>query len=48
MSNLKCTFMHMNLEKLKTYDFYVDKEVYSLGLAEVETTFRNRVRTYNI
>lgn len=40
--------MHTNLKKLKTYDFYADKEVYSLGLAELETTFRNRVRTYNI
>lgn len=40
--------MHTYLKKLKTYDFYADKEVYSLGLAEVETTFRNRVRTYNI
>lgn len=40
--------MHTNLEKLKTYDFYADKEVYSLGLAELETPFRNRVRTYYI
>lgn len=40
--------MHTNLKKLKTYDFYADKEVYSLGLAEAKTSFRNRVRTYNI
>ena len=40
--------MHPNLEKLKTYDFYADKEVYNLGLAELETSSRNIVRTYNI
>lgn len=35
--------------KLKNHNvFYVDKEVYSLGLTEVETPFGNKVRVYDI
>lgn len=35
--------------KIKKHNvFYVDKEIYSLGLTEVETPFGNKVRVYDI
>jgi len=35
--------------KLKNHNiFYVDKEVYSLGLTEAETPYGNKVRVYYI
>ena len=35
--------------KLKSHNvFYVDKEIYNMGLTEVETPYGNKVRVYDI